>query len=142
MKDKANKYLILRAFKPAFFAKKPLQSACLQPICKSGSPVLCVMIEDRILPLEGDRHDGQKKDYEKAGIFMLCMGGYMAGSSVSKIFGDRAENRIYDRMDRMGMSDNEYRRRRKKNGNVYVGPPPGDYGVDDGIGEDEEVLDP
>lgn len=81
-------------------------------------------------------------DLEKAGIFMLCMGGYMAGSSVSKIFGDRAENRIYDRMDRMGMSDNEYRRRRKKNGNVYVGPPPGDYGVDDGIGEDEEVLDP
>lgn len=32
-------------------------------------------------------------DLEKAGIFMLCMGGYMAGSSVSKIFGDRAEYR-------------------------------------------------
>jgi len=29
-------------------------------------------------------------DLERAGIFMLCMGGYMAGSSVSKIFGDRS----------------------------------------------------
>jgi len=30
---------------------------------------------------------------ENAGIFMLCMGGYMAGGSISKIFGDREHHK-------------------------------------------------
>ena len=32
-------------------------------------------------------------DLENAGIFMLCMGGYMAGGSISKIFGDGKRRR-------------------------------------------------
>lgn len=31
---------------------------------------------------------------EDMGILMLCMGGFVGGSSVSKIFGDRAESKI------------------------------------------------
>jgi hypothetical protein len=31
---------------------------------------------------------------DNAGIFMLCMGGYMAGGSISKIFGDRARSKV------------------------------------------------
>lgn len=34
-----------------------------------------------------------KSNLEDMGIFMLCMGGYMAGSGVPKIFGDRAHEK-------------------------------------------------
>jgi Zn-finger nucleic acid-binding protein len=34
-----------------------------------------------------------KSDLEEVGIFMLCVGGYMAGGSVSKIFGDKYEGK-------------------------------------------------
>ena len=51
-----------------------------------------------------------KTDLEKAGIFMLCMGGYMAGSSVSKIFGDRARSRSKNWDD----SDDEYMQRKRR----------------------------
>lgn len=35
-----------------------------------------------------------KTDLEKAGIFMLCMGAFMAGSGVPKIFGERSIGKI------------------------------------------------
>ena len=38
---------------------------------------------------------------EQAGIFMLCMGSFMAASGVPKIFGDRMEGRMR-RRGRMG----------------------------------------
>ena len=34
-----------------------------------------------------------KSNLEDMGIFMLCMGGYMASSGVPKIFGDRVQGR-------------------------------------------------
>ena len=34
---------------------------------------------------------------EDMGILMLCMGGFVGGSSISKIFGDRAESSHYDK---------------------------------------------
>ena len=42
-----------------------------------------------------------KTDLESTGIFMLCMGGYMAGSGVAKIFGDRSfyRSRRFDDID-------------------------------------------
>ena len=61
-------------------------------------------------------------DLEKAGIFMLCMGGYMAGSSVSKIFGDRAYSRSIAAMHGNEMYDGEEpggRMRRKKGRGAY-----------------------
>ena len=62
-----------------------------------------------------------KTDLESAGIFMLCIGGFMAGSSVSKIFGDKAEQR-FGRYERYSYDDemsetpksNRGRRRTKK----------------------------
>ena len=33
-------------------------------------------------------------DLQDMGILMLCMGGFVGGSSVSKIFGDKAEERL------------------------------------------------
>lgn len=35
-----------------------------------------------------------KTDLESAGIFMLCMGGFMVGGSASKIFGERGQERL------------------------------------------------
>ena len=63
---------------------------------------------------------------ENAGIFMLCMGGYMAGGSVSKIFGDRARSKSYE-------YEEENMRRRSKNKITY-----GASGGED----EEEVEDP
>lgn len=34
-----------------------------------------------------------KSDLEEVGIFMLSIGGYMAGGSISKVFGDKYEGR-------------------------------------------------
>ena len=57
-----------------------------------------------------------KTDLEATGIFMLCMGGYMAGGSVSKIFGDRDRNRRTKHWD----DDEEYYPgRRKRKGDLY-----------------------
>ena len=47
---------------------------------------------------------------ENAGIFMLCMGGYMAGGSVSKIFGDRARSRSKNWDD----AEDEYMQRKRR----------------------------
>ena len=70
-----------------------------------------------------------KTDLEKAGIFMLCMGGYMAGSSVSKIFGDRAHASSIVAMHEYDAMEEEGRMRRRRHGT---------RGVDNG---EEEELD-
>lgn len=49
-------------------------------------------------------------DLERAGIFMLCMGGYMAGSSVSKIFGDREYSRYRRYSNGMDYDNDRYGR--------------------------------
>ena len=67
-----------------------------------------------------------KTDLEKAGIFMLCMGGYMAGSSVSKIFGDRAYASSI-----VAMEEDESRMRRRRHGT---------RGVDNNECNEEEIL--
>ena len=67
-----------------------------------------------------------KTDLEKAGIFMLCMGGYMAGSSVSKIFGDRAHASSI-----VAMEEDESRMRRRRHGT---------RGVDNNECNEEEIL--
>ena len=56
-----------------------------------------------------------KTDLEATGIFMLCMGGYMAGGSVSKIFGDRDRNRRTKHWD----DEDEYYPSRKKKEGMY-----------------------
>jgi hypothetical protein len=38
-------------------------------------------------------------DLQDMGILMICMGAFVGGSSVSKIFGDKAEARIAAEMD-------------------------------------------
>ena len=57
-----------------------------------------------------------KTDLEATGIFMLCMGGYMAGGSVSKIFGDRDKNRRTKHWDD---EDEYYPSRKKKKEGMY-----------------------
>lgn len=47
-------------------------------------------------------------DLENAGIFMLCMGSFMAASGVPKIFGDRQRHKI----NGYGYDDDEYSGRR------------------------------
>lgn len=59
-----------------------------------------------------------KTDMESMGIFMLCMGGYLAGGSASKIFGDRKGSRAIQYMENMNDELNEeedYTSNRKKN---------------------------
>ena len=69
---------------------------------------------------------------EKAGIFMLCMGGYMAGSSVSKIFGDRAyANSIVAMHEYDAMEEEESRMRRRRHGT---------RGVNNDECNEEEIL--
>jgi hypothetical protein len=73
-----------------------------------------------------------KTDLEKAGIFMLCMGGYMAGSSVSKIFGDRAHaSSIVAMHEYDSMEEDESRMRRRRHGT---------RGVDNNECNEEEIL--
>ena len=50
---------------------------------------------------------------DNAGIFMLCMGGYMAGGSVSKIFGDRARSKVRNWEED---EDDEYMSRKRRKG--------------------------
>lgn len=59
-----------------------------------------------------------KTDLEATGIFMLCMGGYMAGGSVSKIFGDRGSKKAKHLDDYDEYYPNNRRRRR---GDIYGG---------------------
>jgi aspartate/tyrosine/aromatic aminotransferase len=59
-------------------------------------------------------------DLQKAGIFMLCMGGYMAGSSVSKIFGDRAHASSVIAMHEYDAMEEEGRMRRRRHGTRCV----------------------
>jgi membrane protein YqaA with SNARE-associated domain len=66
-----------------------------------------------------------KTDLEATGIFMLCMGGYMAGGSVSKIFGDRYKNRRTKHWDD---EDEYYPSRKKKKEGMYGES--SDYGED------------
>ncbi len=54
-------------------------------------------------------------DLENAGIFMLCMGGYMAGGSISKIFGDRQRSKIKN----WEYEDEYPSNRRRKGGMMY-----------------------
>lgn len=46
-----------------------------------------------------------KSDLESMGIFMLCMGGYMAGGGITKVFGDRVEGRARMIEDRIAGED-------------------------------------
>lgn len=71
-----------------------------------------------------------KTDLEKAGIFMLCMGGYMAGSSVSKIFGDRAHASSVIAMHEYDAMEEEGRMRRRRYGT---------RGVDNNEYNEEEI---
>ena len=71
-----------------------------------------------------------KTDLEKAGIFMLCMGGYMAGSSVSKIFGDRAHASSIVAMHEHDVMEDESRMRRRRYGT---------RGVDNNEYNEEEI---
>ena len=67
-----------------------------------------------------------KSDLESMGIFMLCMGGYMAGGGITKVFGDRVEGRTRIMEDRIAGDDVFYenmkpqkkRGRKRKDGNV------------------------
>lgn len=49
-----------------------------------------------------------KTDMESMGIFMLCMGGYLAGGSVSKVFQMRRKGRrVEPYMEEMGENGND-----------------------------------
>jgi hypothetical protein len=50
---------------------------------------------------------------DNAGIFMLCMGGYMAGGSISKIFGDRVRSKVRNWEED---EEDEYMSRKRRKG--------------------------
>ena len=61
-----------------------------------------------------------KTDLESTGIFMLCIGGYMAGSGIPKIFGERAYARFkkYEvESEGYDEEDDDYRNRDKRRTN-------------------------
>lgn len=50
-----------------------------------------------------------KTDMESMGIFMLCMGGYLAGGSVSKVFQERGKGmRMRQYMEQMEQQNQPY----------------------------------
>ena len=62
-----------------------------------------------------------KTDLESMGIFMLCVGGYMAGSGIPKIFGERAYAKFKGEEKESEHEDDEFsdRHKRRKQNNNY-----------------------